>query len=399
MSSETQVVMPMAPHGSPVPSKGSHRSMADEMSMSSNSAISTNQYPFHRSEKSLDDLTVSSYESSESSMSLFMEQIVDMKLDEMSISTKSCSSMQMVSSIASPVSLKSGRKNLLPPSNRPRTNTNESSITGYLTTDSKSSAGGEETNTWSQAAPNLETAVLDRGHDALENEAIGWSYSVDEDDLNPTENNALKSATATAAKLPTAYVLVSGEVATFGHANGNPTSFPRDRSISPMASVRSSNAPPAKAPFHQEHLDKQSHPQNELTRTAVPEEIRMRNDTISHRIHNGSFASSPPRFSPSENDRIYISFTQIQEDDVLCGREERGSPHKGNANYRTIVASKRSSYQALASCERQKKTNMSTHIIDVMVKGRFLVKQGTERYYLLTKDEARKKVSQSLREK
>mmetsp|Transcript_5182 Transcript_5182/g.9500 ORF Transcript_5182/g.9500 Transcript_5182/m.9500 type:complete len:342 (-) Transcript_5182:24-1049(-) len=106
------------------------------------------------------------------------------------------------------------------------------------------------------------------------------------------------------------------------------------------------------------------------------------------------------RFSPSAEHRVYISHRDICENDVLCGREERGTNHPGNVFYRDIIANNRPIYQMFRSKERKKKTNMSTSIIDITIKGRFIKQEDDSDFvYLLTRAEARKKVSQSLREK
>lgn len=382
--SDVHVIMPKPPHGSPVPSRGSHRSM-DDMSLSPPpSWVSSSNRPRHYSD---DYLSISS---DESSMSLFMERILDMKLDAedgASISSKSCSSMPMamsISSITSPASLsiKSGRKQpLLPPSS----DANPKSIVTPDSTD----------KTWSQAVPNLDSAVLDpQALASLENEAIGLSYSEDgSNTVSPEEVELVVSSTP--AGLPTTLVLVSGESAV---SRQQARTFHQDRAMdtSQSPSFASADNP---LDLHPE-LPHILHNQERFVPRAqrVPQEI-MSDNLVYHSTQHVASLKPTPRFSPSPNDRIYIHASDITQDDVYCGREERGTNHPANTRYRNLVIAKRSIYQAFRSKERQKKTALSTRILDEEVKGRFVVNHDEELYYLMTRKEARKKVSQSLREK
>jgi hypothetical protein len=102
------------------------------------------------------------------------------------------------------------------------------------------------------------------------------------------------------------------------------------------------------------------------------------------------------RFSHPRKKPIIISEQDVTDDDVLCGRDSRGSKHKGNVFYRDVVGKKRSIYKGFA--KRQKKTDLSTFIIEDVMKGRFLTKHKGKQYRVFTWAESRKKVSQSLRE-
>lgn len=102
------------------------------------------------------------------------------------------------------------------------------------------------------------------------------------------------------------------------------------------------------------------------------------------------------RFSHPTKKPIIISEQDVTDEDVLCGRDSRGSKHKGNVFYRDVVVKKRSIYKDFA--KRQNKTDLSTFIIEDVIKGRFLTKHEGKHYRVFTWAESRKKVSQSLRE-
>lgn len=137
---------------------------------------------------------------------------------------------------------------------------------------------------------------------------------------------------------------------------------------------------------------------------AVPQEaIVVPVATRAHRQSNQRPANPKPRFSPSKSNRIYLSSKAITDEDVRCGRKERGTVHPGNIRYRRIIQSNRTLYESFGS-KHGKKTNLSSSIVESEIKGRFVKPApGKKRkgfsHVLLTREEARTKVSQSLREK
>jgi len=110
----------------------------------------------------------------------------------------------------------------------------------------------------------------------------------------------------------------------------------------------------------------------------------------------GTLMNRKDRFSHPKKKPIIISEQDVTDEDVLCGRDSRGSKHKGNVFYRDVVGKKRSIYKGFA--KRQNKTDLSTLIIEDVIKGRFLTKHKGKQYRVFTLAESRKKVSQSLRE-
>lgn len=105
--------------------------------------------------------------------------------------------------------------------------------------------------------------------------------------------------------------------------------------------------------------------------------------------------SSTPGFSPSKSERIFISKEGITDDDILCGRGFKGSTHPGNKKLMMSVTECAARYADLGS-QHAEKTKLRNSIVDD-VRGRF-IREEDGRYYLLTIDEARTKVSQSLRD-
>jgi len=94
--------------------------------------------------------------------------------------------------------------------------------------------------------------------------------------------------------------------------------------------------------------------------------------------------------------RLYIN--EILEWDVLCGRGGRSNHHPGNKRYRHVVSEMKQMYRTTEA--KNMKTDLSRAIVEHVCNygGRFIKKDKTGRYYVLTKAEARKKTSQALRE-
>jgi hypothetical protein len=91
--------------------------------------------------------------------------------------------------------------------------------------------------------------------------------------------------------------------------------------------------------------------------------------------------------------------TSIQEWDVLCGRGGKSNHHPGNKRYRQVVSEMKASYRHIEA--KTAKTDLSKAIVDHVFGygGRFIkVDKATDRFYVLTPAESRKKTSQALRE-
>lgn len=98
-----------------------------------------------------------------------------------------------------------------------------------------------------------------------------------------------------------------------------------------------------------------------------------------------------------EGGRSYVD--DITERDILCGRGGKSNHHQGNKKYRQVVGFMKCKYQNCPA--KTQKTDLSRKIVEYCHSygGRFVKKDGdNNRYYVLTKDEARKKTSQALRE-
>jgi hypothetical protein len=91
--------------------------------------------------------------------------------------------------------------------------------------------------------------------------------------------------------------------------------------------------------------------------------------------------------------------SSIQGWDVLCGRGGKSNHHPGNKRYRQVVSEMKASYRHIEA--KTAKTDLSKAIVDHVFGygGRFIkVDKATDRFYVLTPAESRKKTSQALRE-
>lgn len=105
-------------------------------------------------------------------------------------------------------------------------------------------------------------------------------------------------------------------------------------------------------------------------------------------------------FSPSKEDRIYVSKDAITNDDILCGRELAGSNHPGNVAYLRMVADNKALHRSFGS-QHGEKTKIRNMIVQELVDrgGRFVrIMNDDGNHHLLTIKEAQAKMSQSLRE-
>lgn len=108
-------------------------------------------------------------------------------------------------------------------------------------------------------------------------------------------------------------------------------------------------------------------------------------------------ASSEQRAVSRRPRRMYID--EIRDTDVLCGRGGRTNHNPGNKRYRRVIQDMREMYKNVEG--KSNKTDLARTIVDHVCRygGRFIKKEeGSGRYYVLTRGEARKKTSQALRE-
>jgi hypothetical protein len=111
--------------------------------------------------------------------------------------------------------------------------------------------------------------------------------------------------------------------------------------------------------------------------------------------------SFPPHRAPESPARnrglVYIDI--IAETDILCGRGGKSNHHTGNKRYRQVVGNMKYMYQRCPA--KTLKTDLSRAIVEHCCSygARFVKRcEKTNRYYILTMAEARKKTSQALRE-
>jgi len=126
----------------------------------------------------------------------------------------------------------------------------------------------------------------------------------------------------------------------------------------------------------------------------LPEEVAMMSESM-----KDLFVSDPSdtrRFSP-KNERINVQRQDITDHDIFCGRGERGSSHPGNVTYRRTIAEYRPLYKSYKS-KHGEKTKLRNDLIDSIIHGRFIDVDNDGKCFLLTKEKARKKISQSLHE-
>jgi hypothetical protein len=105
-----------------------------------------------------------------------------------------------------------------------------------------------------------------------------------------------------------------------------------------------------------------------------------------------------PRFSKDKDHLIEINPEDIADEDVLCGRVNKGSTHPGNVEFLRVIKFHRNAYQGMGA-QHGKKTKLRNFIVDKDFKGRFIGMEDNGTHYLLTEEKARTKVSQALHEK
>lgn len=167
-----------------------------------------------------------------------------------------------------------------------------------------------------------------------------------------------------------------------------------------QAVAKSDNGQPDddSCPNRQQNLDAPSMEQHLIPRAKTILQVSIANPSTPAGLINGF---TTPRFSPSNStQRIYISQYSVTNADVLCGRELSGSDHPGNLAYLSLVAKHKQRHSSFGS-QHSEKTKIRNYIVDQVIDGggRFVGRTFDGRHYLLTKEEARYKVSQCLREK
>lgn len=111
----------------------------------------------------------------------------------------------------------------------------------------------------------------------------------------------------------------------------------------------------------------------------------------------GAVSVVSPRFSPSNANLVFVAAEDIADQDIFCGREYRGSDHPGNVEYLRIIRNHKKEYSLFGS-QHSEKTRLRNSLVDNEIQGRFIKRTQDGRFCLLTKEEARKKVGQALRE-
>ena len=120
---------------------------------------------------------------------------------------------------------------------------------------------------------------------------------------------------------------------------------------------------------------------------------------------NGSFVDAgvvnnpndTPMFSPSEEDRVFIS--DLRDQDILGGRGGEVNNRAANQLLRQWVEESKPFYQGIMN--KKDKTALSNGLVDRVIEnnGRFVKKADDGHHYsLLTRSQARLKVAQMLRE-
>jgi hypothetical protein len=134
------------------------------------------------------------------------------------------------------------------------------------------------------------------------------------------------------------------------------------------------------------------------TQINLPQGIINKKKTLTHR-KLASKANNNNNNSGTTNES-WISESDITENDVICERGGKSNRHAGTKKYRGIVEKLKTRYQNLIL--KREKTDLSREIIAQIHEsnGRFLKKDDDSGlYFVLSKVETTKKVSQALREK
>lgn len=180
-------------------------------------------------------------------------------------------------------------------------------------------------------------------------------------------------------------------------AGASPQVMPAARSVSPtFGSQRGVPANSPSSPVAASGLDLLS-----MTATAQVEKAK-RLPSSSELVRAVSFdtttvTNTDDSSTSSSDDKVYID--SIKDWDVLCGRGGKSNHHPGNKRYRQVVGEMKMHYRRTEA--KNIKTDLSRAIVEHVCGygGRFVKKDAkTDRYYVLTRGEARKKTSQALRE-
>lgn len=111
-----------------------------------------------------------------------------------------------------------------------------------------------------------------------------------------------------------------------------------------------------------------------------------------------SFRWTGDRFSASEENPTIVAPKDILDIDIYSGREYRGSKHYGNLEYQAVIRANKRRYQGLKNSHK-KKTEMTRNLLENVILGRFVGRRENGVFFLLSGEEARKKIRQALSEK
>jgi len=159
---------------------------------------------------------------------------------------------------------------------------------------------------------------------------------------------------------------------------------------------------------------------DESTSFQMRESVPVKNDAPSNIVQSGrpnasqnktetvdgsirSVSPSVPVKLPLRGKHVKVEGTKecicddVKESDVLFGQGGESNNHAGNKSYRARLVGTRPSYSKASSSE---KTNIAQRVVDEIndTGGRFL-KKDKGRWYVASNRDARRKVSQALREK
>jgi hypothetical protein len=104
------------------------------------------------------------------------------------------------------------------------------------------------------------------------------------------------------------------------------------------------------------------------------------------------------RFSACEENPTIVAPKDLLDIDIYSGRKYRGSKHYGNLKYQAVIRANKKKYQGLKNSHK-KKTEMTRKLLENVILGRFVGRRKNGVFFLLSEEEARKKIRQALSEK
>jgi hypothetical protein len=135
-----------------------------------------------------------------------------------------------------------------------------------------------------------------------------------------------------------------------------------------------------------------------LSRANTAEALLQSRTNVSPAAYSILAACELPQHRTVAEAREFVREQDVKETDVLCGRGGKSNHHGGNKRYRQVIGELRRKYRG--TCAKNDKTALSRAIVDYVngYGGRFLKRDKSGQWMLLTKGEARKKTAQALRE-